>query len=66
MMMALEKSDNIQCKYGLKKAMVKLDKVHGEADIRLLIDGLLQNNVSDMYVYFVTPFLLISSCSSSC
>ncbi|KAI4304179.1 hypothetical protein MLD38_039728 [Melastoma candidum] len=45
MLHQLQRSENDQdCGHGLVKAFDKLDKVLNEADIRILIDGLLKNN----------------------
>ena len=45
---------------GLIKASAKLNKAFPEADIRLLVDGLLQKNSEDMYLD--TVFLTYSDC----
>lgn len=34
----------------LKKASTKLSKAYTEADIRVLVEGLLQKNSEDMYI----------------
>ena len=46
---------------GLLKASTKLGKASTEADIRLLVDGLLQKNSEDMYIIavFMTFFIAI-------
>lgn len=46
---------------GLLKASTKLGKAYTEADIRLLVDGLLQKNSEDMYIIavFMTFFIAI-------
>ena len=55
MIMALQKSEKDQnYKHDLIKASDKLGKVRGEAEIRQLINGLMQKTGANLYVSLVT------------
>lgn len=55
MITALQKSEgDHNYKHDLRKASDKLGKAHNEADIRLLVEGLMQKNGANQYVSKVT------------
>lgn len=61
MLSALQKSDSDHtCRTDLMKASEKLGKVLHEADIRLLVDNMLQKHGAEMYVSRLALFWFVS------